>query len=170
MRFGRAARAATIPALVLIGACSSSGDATAPPEAQPRVDWIDETVDAIADARGEEPAYVEISATLEHVDAIVRDGDGDAAVLYRYDGTTLVGPDEPRDDARSTFAADEVTLDPDRIFDGIREELSDPAIIDLAVRKEGEALIIDATVAGDQGGVLLVLLGPEGQVVGLQAG
>lgn len=171
MRFGRAARAATVLATALLalalGACSS-GDAPAP-EAQPRVDWFDDMFAAIAEARGGEPAYIEVSATLDYVDAIVRDGEGGGAVLYRFDGEVLDGPIEPRDDTRATFAAAEVTLDTARIFDGIRAELSEPAIIDLAVRKEGQALIVDATVAGEQGGILLVLLGADGQVLGIQA-
>jgi hypothetical protein len=167
VRFGRAARAASVLALAVLGACASGDEG--PPDAQPRVDWIEAMFAAIAAARGEQPTYLEVSATLDRVDAIVRDGDAAGAVLYRYDGQSLDGPREPRDDERATFSADQVTLDPDRIFDGIREELSEPAIIDVAVRKEGEALVIDATVAGDQGGILLVLLGPEGQVLGLQA-
>jgi hypothetical protein len=169
VRFGRATVLATaVLATLALGACSSGDDAPAP-GAQPRVDWLDDMFAAIAAARGDEPAYVEVSATLESVDAIVRDGDGDDAVLYRFDGEALDGPIEPRDDARATFAAAEVTVDTDRIFDGIREELSEPAIIDLAVRKEGQALIVDATVAGEEGGVLLVLLGADGQVLGIQA-
>ena len=62
-----------------------------------------------------------------------------------------------------------MTIDPDTIFDGVRAELGDPTIVDLAIRMEGEAQVIDATVAGDQGGVILVLLAPDGDVLGLQA-
>ena len=115
------------------------------------------------------PPYLEVSATLEHVDAIVRDGDGTSAVLYRYVDGDLTGPIEPRDDPRVTFTADQVAIDPDTIFDGMREELGDPAIVDLAIRMEGEVQMIDATVAGEQGGIILVLLGSNGEVLGLQA-
>lgn len=153
----------------VLGACSSGDDGDASAAGQPRVDWIDDTFAAVADARGGEPAYLEVAATLEHVDVIVRDGDGADAVLYRYDGERLDGPVEPRADERPTFTDDEVTIDPDRIFDGIRAELTDPAIVDLAVRREGEALIVDATVVGDQGGLIFVLLAPDGQVLGIQA-
>jgi hypothetical protein len=164
-------RAAIAAALVLTGAsalaaCSGGDDAAT---AAPRVEWIDEALDAVAAARVGEPAYVEVSVTLEHVDAIVRDGDGTSAVLYRYADGELTGPIEPRDDQRPTFTGDQVAIDPDTIFDGVREELGDPAIVDLAIRMEGELQVIDATVAGEQGGIILVLLSPKGDVLGLQA-
>ncbi|MEZ5298927.1 MAG: hypothetical protein R2697_22385 [Ilumatobacteraceae bacterium] len=85
------------------------------------------------------------------------------AWLYRYDGEQLaVGRSSLRRRTPDVTAAD-VALDPDRIFDGIRTELPDAVIIDLAVRAEGEAaLVIDATVVSEQGGTLLVLLSPRG--------
>jgi hypothetical protein len=153
-----------------LGACSDGGEAEGGGSGlQPRVDWIDDAMAAVAAARGGEPEYVEVSATLEHVDAIVRDGDATSAVLYRYLDGELSGPVEPRDDPRSTFGADRVTIDPDTIFDGVRAELGDPTIVDLAIRMEGEVQVIDATIAGEQGGVILVLLSPAGDVLGLQA-
>jgi hypothetical protein len=158
-------RAAAIAAALVIAGCSGGDDATP----GPRVEWIDDAFAAVAAASGTDPAYVEVSATLEHVDAIVRDGEGTSAVLYRYVDGALTGPIEPRDDPRATFTADQVAIDPDTIFDGMRDELGDPAIVDLAIRMEGEVLTIDATVAGEQGGIILVLLGPDGDVLGLQA-
>lgn len=168
-------RAALAAALVLtvapaLAACSDGdGGGGGDGGPQPKVEWIDDALAAVAAARGAEPAYVEISATIEHVDAIVRDGDGTSAVLYRYVDGELTGPVEPRDDPRTTFGADQVTIDPETIFGGVRTELDDPTIVDLAIRMEGEVQVIDATIAGEQGGVILVLLSPTGDVLGLQA-
>ena len=168
MRRDAAALAAAIAltAAPALTACSR-GDDTQP---GPKVEWIDDALVAIAASVGDEPAFIEVAATLEHVAAIVRDGDdGTAAVLYRYDDGALTGPIEPRDDPRATFSADQVANDPDAIFDDLREELDEPAIVDLAIRVEGGGLLIDATVASEQGGVILVLLSPDGDVLGLQA-
>ncbi len=167
MRRSRAALAAGLAATAAVGtgACSSGEDE----QPGPRVDWIDETLAAVGAVLDEPPAYVEVSATLEHVDVIVRDGNGTAALLYRYDGE-LEGPIEPRDDPRETFTSDEVSFDPDTIFDALRDELDDPAIVDFALYVDGGGLVRDATVASDSGGVIIVLLGADGQVLGLQAG
>jgi hypothetical protein len=151
-------------ALVGVSACSGEGDAG--PE--PRVDLIAPALAAVADDRGADPELLEVSATLEHVDVIVRDGEG-TGVLYRYTDAGLTGPVEPRDDLREPFAPADVTVDPERIFSGIRAELEEVAIIDLAIRSEGGAVLIDATVASEVGGVLLVLLGPQGAILGTQA-
>lgn len=145
-------------------ACSDDGGGG---RAQPRVDWIAPALEAIEVARGEEPALLEVAATLESVDVIVREGDGQG-VGYRYDATGLTGPADPRQDLREPFGPDDVTIDPDRIFDGIRAGLDDPTIVDLAIRSDGGAVVIDATVASDAGGLLLVLLGPQGAVLGTQ--
>lgn len=134
----------------------------------PKAEWIAPALDAVVAEVGAEPALLEIAATIEHVDVIVQDSAGQG-VLYRYTDAGLTGPIEPRDDERPTFSPAEVTLDPDRIFDGILAELDDVTILDLAVRMEGAALVIDASVASSQGGILLVLLGPEGAVLGTRA-
>jgi hypothetical protein len=158
---------AVLAATVALAGCAGGTDA----QPGPRVEWIEDALAAVAAARGGEPAYLEISATLAHVDAIVRDAesDGESAVLYRYADGELTGPIEPRDDPRPTFTSDDVMIDPDTIFDGLRDELDDPAIVDLAIRVEGGGQVIDATVASEQGGILLVLLGDDGTVLGLQA-
>jgi hypothetical protein len=163
----RPARVTLLVALALLAAAPAGCGGDEPP-AGPRVDWIDDALGAVAEARDEPPAYLEVAATLEHVDAIVRDGDGDDAVLYRYDGD-LTGPIEPRADPRDTFAADQVDLDPDAIFEQVRAELDDPVIVDLAIQAAGDRVMYDATIAGEEGGVLLVLLGPGGQILGAQA-
>ncbi len=165
----RLARFAGVVAAVacVLAACGGDDEADI---AVPRADLIAPALDAIAAAAGAggEPQLLEIAATLESVDVIVEEEPG-RGVLYRYDGDELAGPIEPRDDARPTFVAADVALDPDRIFDGIRAELPEAVVIDLAVRKEGEAIVIDATVASEQGGTLLVLLSPEGAILGTQA-
>ena len=165
----RAALAAATVLTIAFAACSDGGNGDGGGGPRPRVEWIDDALGAVAAARGAEPDYVEVSVTLERVDAIVRDGDGTSAVLYRYVDGELTGPVEPRDDPRSTFGAGQVTIDPETIFGGVRAELDDPTIVDLAIRMEGEVQVIDATVAGEQGGVILVLLSPDGHVLGLQA-
>lgn len=171
MAGGRAARAAAlclVSACPLLGSACGGGDDAIDHGPEPRVDLIEPAVAAIEAERGAAVEFVELSATLEDVRAIVRD-DGTSAVAYRYDGE-LTGPVEPRDDARETFTAEQVDIDPEHVFDGVREELGSPAIVDVAIRVDGGALVVDATVASDAGGVLLVLLDGRGAVLGTQTG
>ena len=161
-------------ALVAAAACGGDDD----PDSQapvPRADLIGPALDAVVAERGaDDVELLEIAADLEVVDVIVRDGEGDGegggadAVLYRYDGETLTGPIEPRLDERPTFSVAEVTIEPDSIFEQVEAELPDSAIIDLAVRAEGNVVVNDATVASQNGGVLLVLLQPDGTIIGMQ--
>jgi hypothetical protein len=165
----RPARLAGAVAAVVCALAACGGDDAAD-IAVPRADLVAPALAAVdeAAASGGEAPLLEIAATLESVDVIVQDGPGHG-VLYRFTDDELSGPDEPRDDPRPAFSSSDVALDPDRIFDGIRAELPDAAILDLAVRREGDAVVIDATVASDQGGVLLVLLSPDGTILGTQA-
>ncbi len=158
--------AAALAAVALVGAVACSGDDDGGPE--PRADLISPALEAVAAARDGAPELLEVSATLEHVDVIVRDTEG-TGVLYRYDDDGLTGPVEPRDDLRESFTPADVTIDPERVFVGIRSELDRATIIDLAVRREGGVVVIDATVASEAGGIILVLLGPEGAILGTQA-
>jgi hypothetical protein len=157
--------------LALLAAAACGGDDDLDSQASvPRADLIEPALDAVVAARGGDVELLEVAADLEVVDVIVRDGepDGADAVLYRYDGDTLTGPIEPRPDERPTFSVAEVTVEPDAIFEQVEAELPGSAIIDLAVRAEGELVVNDATVASQNGGVLLVLLQPDGTIIGMQ--
>jgi hypothetical protein len=163
-------RAAWPPALIALavlgGGCGGGGEAGG--EALPRVDLIEPAVEAIESERGGEVEFFEISATLDQVDAIVRDGE--QGVLYRYDGNRLSGPVEPRPDTRQTFTSDAIDIEPDKLFDRVTDELADAAVVDFAIHVDGGVVVNDATLATDRGGVMLVLLGGDGTIGGLQAG
>jgi hypothetical protein len=161
----RCVTAAVAVAVGLAAVVGCGGDDAAP---TPRVEWIAPAVEAVEASLGVEPELLEVSANLEHVDVIVRDEPGQG-VLYRYDDGELSGPVEPRPDEREPFVPDDIELDPARIFDGVRAELPTATIIDLAIRREGGGVVIDSTLASEAGGLLLVLLAPNGAVLGSQA-
>jgi hypothetical protein len=154
--------------VALLAACGDGGDDRQ--SVTPRADLIEPAVDAVVAERGADVELLEVAANLERVDVIVRDGDtsGETAVLYRYDGEQLTGPLEPRIDEREAFSPSDVLIEPDTIFGELQEQLEDAAIIDLAVHRDGALVVNDATVASENGGVLLVLLQPDGTVVGMQ--
>ncbi len=153
-----------VAGLVLV-AC---GGEDAPPV--PIVDQIDEAIAAVEAHYGVPQQYFEISATIERVGVIVAVDGATAAEQggYTADGGLEV-PEPVGPASGSTFSADAVTFDPDRIFDQLRSELNDPVIIDFAIQgTPSGSVVYDATVASESGGVLLVLLGPTGQILGVQ--
>jgi hypothetical protein len=160
-----------VTALTALAGCGGSGDGDAA-EGLPKVELIDPAVAAVADELGAAPELLEVAATLEGVDIIVRTAasdDGDAA-LYRYDADDgLTGPIEPRIDERETFSPDQIDIQPDRLFDQISEELPDTAVLDFAIYVDGGVVVNDATLASENGGVMFVLLSGDGQIGGLQA-
>jgi hypothetical protein len=151
--------------LAALGGCGGE-DGT--PE--PLVGLIDDAIEATERHYGAPQKYFEISANLERVSIIVAVDGATAAEQGAYEpggGFTIPEPVGPADGA--TFAATAVAFDPDRIFDGLRSELDDPVIVDFAIQGDGNGgAIYDASVASDAGGVLLVLLGPTGEILGAQ--
>ncbi|NNE11929.1 MAG: hypothetical protein HKN41_06735 [Ilumatobacter sp.] len=114
--------------------------------------------------------YFEVSASLESVGFVVAVDDATAAEqgTWTPDGG-LVGPEPVGEASGETFTADEIDVDADVIFDQLRDELDDPVIVDFAVQGGPDGTVIyDATVASENGGVLLVLLGADGQILGVQ--
>ena len=165
--------AAVVTILVVVGlaGCGGSGDDQSV-EGLPKVELIEPAVAAVADEMGEQPELLEVAATLDGVDVIVRTPttDGGNAVLYRYGADErLTGPVEPRVDDRQTFDPDQIDIQPDRLFSQVSEELPDTAVIDFAIHVDGGVVVYDATLASENGGVLFVLLGGDGQIGGIQA-
>ncbi len=137
---------------------------------EPIVDLIDDAISAVEQHYGSPQQYFEISATIDDVSLIVA---VDGATAAEQGGLAADGaftiPEPVGPASGSTFSADAVGFDPDRIFDQLRDELGDPVIIDFAIQGTPTGSVVyDATVASDAGGVLLVLLGPTGQILGAQ--
>ena len=158
--------AIAVAGLLAVAACGGD-DASSGPV----VDQIDDAIAAIEQHYGAPQEYFELSAHLEEVNVIVAVDGATAAEQGSFsvdDGLTAPEPVGPASGA--TFVAEAVTFDPDSIFDQLRDELNDPVIVDLAITgTSGGSVIYDATVASESGGVLLVLLGPGGQILGAQA-
>jgi hypothetical protein len=137
---------------------------------RPVVELIEPAMDVVDELYGSPQRYFEVSADRQRVSLIVARDDGAAEQVF-YCGEAGRTPAEELGDADgATFVADAVRFDPDVIFTGIDEELDDPEIVDLAIVGAGEdGVLYDATVRSTEGGVLLVLLGPDGEVRAVQA-
>ncbi len=153
-------------ACALLAACGSEAGTTTGPV----VDLIPDAVAAVEEHYGSPQEYFEISADLERVGFVVAVDEATSAEQgsYSADGG-FVAPEAVGEASGATFTADRIDLDPDRIFDGLRDELDDPVIVDFAIQGGPDGTVLyDATVASDNGGVLRVLLGPDGQIQGAQ--
>ena len=157
--------AVAVAGLLAVAACA--GDDASP---GPVVDQIDAAISAVEQHYGAPQQYFEVSANLEEVNVIVAVDGATAAEQGAFSADTgLTVPVSVGPANGSTFLFEAVTFDPDVIFDQLRDELDDPVIVDFAIRgTAGGSVIYDATVASDSGGVLLVLLGPTGQILGAQ--
>lgn len=153
--------------IVLAAACGGDD----PPGAEPVIDVIADAVAAIEAHYGGPQEYFEISAGLESVGVIVAVDGATAAEQgsYSTDGG-LVVPEPVGEASGATFEATDITFDPERVFEQIRDELDDPVIVDFAIQGGPDgALLYDATVATEGGGVLLVLVAADGTIRGVQA-
>jgi len=101
------------------------------------------------------------------VETALKNGERDVEALER--DVRRTAPEPVGEASGETFTADEIDFDPDRIFVQLRDELDDPVIVDLAIQGgPNDTVVYDATVASEGGGVLLVLLGPDGAILAVQ--
>lgn len=137
---------------------------------EPLVGDIDAAIKAVEAWYGAPQDYFEISANLQQVSVIVATGDGTAEQAFLVAGEFVepaaIGEAE---ESSQTFVADEVDFDPDTIFHDISDHLECPVLIDFAITGSTSGVLYDTTVASSEGGVLLVLLGPDGEVKAVQA-
>lgn len=165
VRRGRVAGALmTLGAVVATAACGSEE------EGGPLVERIDDAIVAV-ESHYEAPAdFVEISATQSVVSLIVAvdDGAGTEQAFWSPDDG-LVEPVPVATDGRPTFRSDALDFRPDRMFDQLRDELPNSEIVDFAITGAGDgAVVYDARLQSEQGGVLLVLLDGDGRILGAQ--
>lgn len=183
---GRRRRAIAVAssATLVLCACTSGSGGAAPddtivdaqrcldvdPAPEPVVDQLGDAIAAIELAYGSPQEFFEISADLQRVSLIVATDDATAAEQSFYCGGAFAPPEAVGAASGATFASDAVDVDTGAVFDRLRDELDDPTIIDFAVQGTGDGgVVYDASVASAQGGVLLVRLGRDGSILGVQA-
>lgn len=157
-------------AVVAVALVAASGCA-ADDEGGPLVDRIDDAIFAVETHYQAPQDFFEISATDEVVSVIVAVDDATAAEQAFWtieDG--LIEPVAIAAMDRPTFRSGDLDFDPDNVLDRLRDELPDSEIVDFAVTGAGNgAVVYDARVQSEQGGVLLVLLGADGRILGVQS-
>lgn len=138
---------------------------------RPVVELIDPAIDVVDQLYGSPQRYFEVSADRQRVALFVARDEGAVELVLYCGGRGRTEP-EPIDGAPegATFPGDAIDIDPGSIFDQLDEELDDPEIVDFAtVGAGGDDVVHDATVQSDGGGVLLVLLAADGEVLAVQA-
>lgn len=161
---------------LVIAGCGGSAETGGP-----LVRSIDDALAALSDELAlDDPDLFEVAIDLDgvtlvlaetEIDADTGDVTGSFATAYRWQDGVInrAGTPAPADGA--LFRASTIAVDPDRIFERIRDELDDPDIVDLVIHGGPDGTtVIDATVVNERGGTLLVLLGSDGAILGVQAG
>ncbi len=148
------------------------GDGDKPPGELPLVAEIAPAIAAVEAELGGPQDYFEVNATPQLVNLFVATDGAAAATAYVYLGGELQPPAPPRDvTSGATFRADALDFDPEVIFEGVVDELDDPAVTQfVVVGGPGGAVQYSAFVVSSEGGVLDVLLGPDGAVLGVESG
>lgn len=167
---------AVVAVVSLLTACGGATE-----QDGPVVDRIDEALDALSVEIGVgDPALFEMAVDLTGITLVLAETEiasdtgevtGTFATPYRWEDGAIARAGETRAADGAQFPASAVAFDPDRIFERIRAELDSPDIVDLVIQGGPEGTtVIDATVVNDKGGTLLVLLGDDGAILGVQAG
>jgi hypothetical protein len=154
--------------VVLIGCGDGDED---PPAAVPLVAEIAPAIAAVDAELGGPQDYFEVNATPEFVNVIVATDGASMATTFLYLDGDLQPPAPPEAAGGETFRANDLDFDPDVVLTGIADELDEPAITQfVVVGGPGGAVQYSAFVTSAEGGVLDVLLGPDGAVLGVEVG
>ena len=151
-----------------MAACGGDDDADDPGLLVGR---IDDAIADVEDAFGGPQDYFEISATADRVILIVAvDGATAAEQAFWSVDEGLLGPEAVGPASGATFRAAALDFDSGAVLGQVDDELPDAEIVDFAITGGPDGSVIyDASVQSAQGGVLLVRLGAQGQILGVQA-
>jgi hypothetical protein len=159
---------AVLAAVLVVGCGDGDED---PPAAEPLVAEIAPAITAVETELGGPQDYFEVNATPKFVNVIVATDGGSMATAFLYLDGDLQPPAPPEAAGGETFRANDLDFDPDVILTGIADELDEPAIAQfVVVGGPGGAVQYSAFVTSAEGGVLDVLLGPDGAVLGVEVG
>ncbi len=159
-----------VVALVVV-ALAAAGCADGGDDSGILVDRVDDAIFALETFYRAPQDYFEISATDERLSLIVAVDDATAAeqAFWSVDGG-LVEPEAVGPASGATFRSSALDFDPDDVLTRIDDELPDADIVDFAITGGPDGSVIyDASVRSEQGGTLLVRLGRDGQILGVQA-
>jgi hypothetical protein len=160
--------AALVVAVAVLAGCGGGDDDAA---VRPVVDQIAPAVAAVEAELDGPQQYFEINATPQVVNLFVAGADGVAVTPYVYVGGELAPAGLPSTAEGNTFAASALTFDPDTIFDHVDEDLPDPDIVLFSViGGPGGAVQYGAGVQSAEGGMLDIVLAPDGTVQSVAAG
>ena len=168
-------RACGLAIVVVVAAGCGGEDAVLP-----RVSLIGDAVAAVAaDIGVNDPELFEVLADLDGVTVTVAETEvnmdtgeitGRYARSYRYDGELLQGPGDPVAADGAVFVGSAIPTLSNAVFGGVRDALDTPDVVDLAVSGGPDgSVIVDLTVRSERGGEILVLVRPDGTVLGVQA-
>jgi hypothetical protein len=147
---------------VVTGAMSTDG---------PVVEQILPAVTALEELLGGPQDYVEINADSQMVSLITFDAEASQARAYRYLQGVVVPASEPFAMSGGTpLRAEWITFDAEKIFQALRTELPESVVVGFVVLAGADqTATYEAVVQSRQGGQILVSLGPEGQILSVQA-
>lgn len=150
-------------------AVNESACLDAPERDEPVVTLIQPAMTLIDDRYGAAQEYFEVSADRRRVSLVVATEGGAAEQSFYCGDLGLTEPTDLGPASGQTFGAGALEFDAASVFDGIRGELDDPEIVDFAIVGAGEgAVVYDATVRSDSGGLLRIMVNGAGDVLGVQ--
>jgi hypothetical protein len=156
---------AVVVAVAASGACGG-GDDDGGDLGLPLVDQIAPAMAAVEAELGGPQQYFEVNATPSIVNLFVATDGGATVTPYAYFDGVLEPPAPGGSASGETFGAAEVTFDPDAVLDQISTDLPESTVTQFVVLGgAGDAVQYEADVLSAQGGVLRVVLGPDGAVL-----
>jgi hypothetical protein len=167
----RLAAARAVVTLVIgasaLGACSGTGSDSSASSADSFVSDVRAAATAVESALGGPQEYFEITATPQLTNVFVAVDGATAAIPYVYLDGTLQEP-APKIDGVSgqSFTLDAIDFDESSVLAGVASDLPDASIDALSVEGgTGGFVRYVVSARSGQGGVLDIVVGPNGAVI-----
>ncbi len=158
--------------MVLATAACSGDDGGGAGDGQPlRLEAMPAAVEAVESALGGPQRFYEVNATPTLVNVFVAGSDG-SATAYVYDAVNdaLGEPSQPQAASGNTFTWSQVDFDADQVLAPTLEQLPEALPRTFAVTAASETAVqYLVTMESARGGILDVLVAPDGEVLGVSA-